>query len=76
MAARVHQLLTLVDQREVEIGDDLAFARTKWLAEQTAIGRCNRREAISVSLLPSARGFSDAEVFGNRGAGELLTQET
>ena len=31
---------------------------------------------MSVSLLRSARGLAVAEVFGDRGAGELLTQQT
>ena len=31
--ASVHLRLTLVDQREVEIGDDDAFAGTQWCAE-------------------------------------------
>jgi hypothetical protein len=33
MAARVHQLLALVDAREVEVGDDYTFAGADWFTE-------------------------------------------
>src|SRR5262249_55208067 len=47
VAARVHQLLTLVDQREVEIGDNDSFARANRLVEQGAIGCHDRGEAAA-----------------------------
>src|SRR5687767_10808392 len=42
VAARVHQLLALDDQREVEVGDDDAFARAEGLTEKASIGRHDR----------------------------------
>ena len=38
VAARVHQLLALVDQREVEIGDHHSFTRADRLAQQDPSG--------------------------------------
>ena len=47
MAARVHQLLSLVDQREVEVGDHHAFAGANGLSEQASVGCRDRREATT-----------------------------
>src|SRR5262249_48602978 len=47
VAARVHQMLALVDQREVEVGDDLALARADGLAQQGPVGRHDRGEAAA-----------------------------
>ena len=47
VAARVHQLLALIDQREVEVGNDDAFARAEGLAQQGSIGRHDRGEATA-----------------------------
>ena len=38
VAARVHQLLALVDRREVEVGDENAFARAERLAGRVPSG--------------------------------------
>jgi len=47
VTARVHQLLALVDQREVEVGDHDAFARANRLAQQGGIGCDDRGEAAA-----------------------------
>jgi len=47
MAARVHQLLSLVDQGEVEVGDDHVFAGANGLSEQASVGCRDRREATT-----------------------------
>src|SRR5262249_35360399 len=47
VAARVHQLLALVDQREVEVGDDDAFARMERLAQQRSVRGHDRGEAAA-----------------------------
>jgi len=47
MAARAHQLLSLVDQREVEVGDHHAFAGANGFSEQASVGCHDRREATT-----------------------------
>ena len=56
VAARVHQLLALVDQREVEVGDDHAFARADGLAQQGSIGCHDRGEATAGDRADAAAG--------------------
>jgi hypothetical protein len=45
VTARVHQLFALVDQREVEVGDDFAFTRANRLSKQAAVRSHNHGEA-------------------------------
>jgi hypothetical protein len=47
VAARVHELLALVDEREVEVGDHHAFAGADRFADQRAIGRYDRGKAAA-----------------------------
>src|SRR5262245_52099809 len=47
VAAGIHQLLSLVDQGEVEIGDHDPFTRTDRTTQQGSIGRDDRGEATT-----------------------------
>src|SRR5215469_4504976 len=60
VAARVHQLLALVDQREVEISNYSSFARADWLDQQASIGCRDRGEATAGDCADVA-----ASVLGN-----------
>ena len=57
VAARVHQLLAPVDQREIEIGDHLAFAGTYRFADQFTFGRDDRGEAAAGDRPDAASGI-------------------
>ena len=52
MASRIHDLLSLIDQGEIEDGDDYAFPRANGLAEQTSVRRNDRGEATAVESGP------------------------
>src|SRR5215472_7051633 len=60
VAARVHQLLALVDQREVEISNYSSFARADRLDQQASIGCRDRGEATT-----GDRADVAASVLGN-----------
>ena len=47
MASGIHDLLSLIDQGEIEVGDDYAFPRANGLAEQTSVRRNDRGEATA-----------------------------
>src|SRR5215471_17292008 len=47
VSARVHQLLALIDLREVKVGDDNSFARADRLSQQAPIVCRNRSEATA-----------------------------
>ena len=59
VAARVHHLLALVDQREVEVGDDDAFARADRFADQGSIGCHDRGKATTRDGANAAAGVAD-----------------
>src|SRR4249919_370371 len=53
---RVHQQLATVDQGEIEVGDDFAFALAEWLADQHALRRDDGREAAPGDRADRATG--------------------
>src|SRR4249919_1123984 len=53
---RVHQQLAAVDQGEIEVGDDFAFALAEWLAYQHALRRDDGREAAPGDRADRAAG--------------------
>ncbi len=55
--ARIHQLLALIDQREVEIGYDHAFARTDRIADKCSIRRDDGGEASAANWADTATGI-------------------
>ena len=59
VAARVHERLALVDEREVEVRDDHAFARAERLADQGAIGCHDRSKATARDWANAAAGILD-----------------
>src|SRR5438445_13331978 len=56
VTARVHQALALVDDPEIEIGDDLAFARSQRCADEFTLWRDDCGEATTGDRLDSAAG--------------------
>src|SRR6516165_7844626 len=47
VTSRVHDMLPLVDQREIEVDDDFTFARANRLTQYAPIGCDNRGEATA-----------------------------
>src|SRR5262249_32835669 len=56
VAARVHQLLALVDQREVEVGNEDALAGMERLAQKGSVGCHDRGETAARDRADAAAG--------------------
>ncbi len=59
MAAQVHQLLALVDQREIEVSDDQALVAADRVHEQASIGGRDRGEVTAGDRINTAASVLD-----------------